>query len=163
MIRIFTCGGTIDKVYFDASSQYQVGGPHIGRVLAQMHVTAPFTVTELMRKDSIDMDEADRELIRAAVLTCAEKHILITHGTDTLIDTARYLSAMPDKRVVCTGAMLPGSMLDSDAVFNIAFALGVLVAEPAKLPTVMVAMGGQVFDPACARKNKALGRFESLA
>lgn len=161
MIRIFTCGGTIDKVYFDASSAYQVGVPHITAVLAQLKFTTPFTVTELMRKDSLDMSDEDRLHIRDAVTKASEDRILITHGTDTLVETAQFIGPIPGKRVVCTGAMLPGSMQNSDAVFNIAFALGVLM-NPLKDDQgfLALAIGGGVFDPFAAYKNKELGRFE---
>jgi L-asparaginase len=160
MLRVFTTGGTIDKVYFDASSSYQVGEPAAVSVFAAMRVDVPFEITSLMRKDSLEMTDADREVICQAVLAATQERILITHGTDTMDQTARALQrallAQPGKSVVLTGALLPGAFRDTDAIFNIGFALGALQVMTGG---VRVAMNGRLFDPAHVRKDREAGRF----
>ena len=162
-IRVITCGGTIDKVYFDAMSEYQVGETNIGGVFAQIGLGVDHAVTSVMRKDSLDMTDTDRQAVRRAVEACDESYVLVTHGTDTMVDTARALVGIASKRVVLTGAMQPAAMRDSDAVFNIGFAMGVLVSAPADPASVMIAMNGRAFDPHHVRKNRSEGRFESTA
>lgn len=156
-IRILTTGGTIDKIYFDAVSDYQIGDPQIREVLREAGVTAQYTVQSLLRKDSLELTDADRELIRQAVLAEPARRILITHGTDTMVDTARYLGDAGGRSVVFTGAMQPARFRVTDAVFNIGFALGALQALSAG---VYLAMNGQLFDPARVHKNRAAKRFE---
>jgi L-asparaginase len=159
-LRVFTTGGTIDKVYFDALSAYQIGDPAAANVFAAMRVEVPFEITPLMRKDSLELTDADRQVICNAVLQAAEKKILITHGTDTMEHTARALQqalgAQPDKRVVLTGSLLPGAFRDTDAIFNIGFALGALQVMSGG---VRVAMNGRLFDPARVHKDREAGRF----
>src|SRR5579859_3771552 len=118
-LRIFTTGGTIDKIYFDAKSEYEVGEPQIGEILREMGVGFPFEITSLMRKDSLDMSDADRDAIRAAVAGDPATRVLITHGTDTMTETAKTLQGIPDKTVVLTGALNPARFRGSDAIFNI--------------------------------------------
>ena len=160
MLRVFTTGGTIDKVYFDALSAYQVGEPAAASVLAAMRVEVPYEVTQLMRKDSLEITDADREAICRAVLDAPQAKILVTHGTDTMDQTAqalqRALLARPDKSVVLTGALLPGAFRDTDAIFNLGFALGALQAMDGG---VCLAMNGRLFDPAHVRKDRQAGRF----
>ena len=110
-----------------------------------------------MRKDSLDLTEADRAAIVAAVRACDASRVLVTHGTDTMVETARALLAVRGKTVVLTGAMQPATQRDSDAVFNIGFAIGVLANAA---PGVYVAINGRVFEPEHARKNRTLNRFE---
>ena len=86
-IEIFTLGGTIDKIYFDANSEFQVGDPQIGDLLREANVTFDYSVESLMRKDSLDMTDADRSLVCERVEQASPQHILITHGTDTMVDT----------------------------------------------------------------------------
>ena len=157
-VRIFTTGGTIDKVYFDAKSSYQVGEPQIGELLVEAGVTCPYTVTSLLRKDSLEIDAADRALIAAEVAAAPESRVLITHGTDTMVETARALLGVPGKTVVLVGAMQPARLRVSDAFFNIGFAFAAVQLLP---PGVYIAMNGRVFDPRTARKNVAAHRFES--
>lgn len=159
-IRVITTGGTIDKIYFDRLSDFQVGEPQIGELLTEANVTFSWAVTALLRKDSLDLTDADRDLIVATVRDCAESHVLVTHGTDTMVETARCLQAADlGRTVVLTGAMQPATQRDSDAVFNIGFAIGVLRSRE---PGVYVAMNGQAFTPDQARKNRAENRFEPL-
>jgi L-asparaginase len=107
---IFTTGGTIDKVYFDARSEFEVGEPQIGHILREAMVSFEFEVRSLMQKDSLDMMDADRALIRAAVEHCEARHILITHGTDTMAETAAALKGITGKSIVLTGALSPGAL-----------------------------------------------------
>jgi L-asparaginase len=158
-LQVLTTGGTIDKVYYDDHSDYQVGEPEISRILAKMNVGFEWSVQALMRKDSIHMDEADRQQIRAAVLECEPRHILITHGTDTMTDTAAALQDIGDRVVVMTGALNPARFIDSDAMFNIGCAIGAVQA----LPTgVWIVMNGRIWDPSTVRKNRQANRFEAL-
>ena len=158
-VRIFTTGGTIDKVYFDAKSSYQVGDPQIGELLAEANVTVPYAVTPLLRKDSLEIDAADRALIAERVAAAAESQVLITHGTDTMIDTARALLGIEGKTVVLVGAMQPARLRVSDAFFNIGFALAAVQLLP---PGIYVAMHGRVFNPLTTCKNVAESRFEQV-
>ena len=157
-VHIFTTGGTIDKVYFDAKSTYQVGEPQIGELLAEANVGVPFRVTSLLRKDSLELDDADRALIAQRVAAAEETRVLITHGTDTMVETARALLDVSGKTVVLVGAMQPARLRVSDAFFNIGFAFAAVQHLP---PGVYIAMNGRVFDPRTARKNVAAHRFES--
>jgi len=158
-VRIFTTGGTIDKIYFDAKSSYQVGDPQIAELLVEANVTVPYAVTPLLRKDSLEIDVADRALIAERVAAAAESQVLITHGTDTMIDTARALLGIEGKTVVLVGAMQPARLRVSDAFFNIGFALAAVQLLP---PGIYVAMNGRVFDPLKTRKNVAESRFEQV-
>ncbi|WP_028585775.1 asparaginase domain-containing protein [Desulfogranum mediterraneum] len=157
-LKILTTGGTIDKIYFDAKSEFQVGDPHIHEVLAEANVSFSYQVESLMRKDSLDMDEADRQLIVAHLLQEVCPRILITHGTDTMVETARALVPVKDKTIVLTGSMQPGKLRQSDAVFNIGYALAATQILP---PGVYIAMNGRIFDPLITSKNVKANRFET--
>ncbi len=158
-LHIITTGGTIDKIYFDAKSDYQVGDPVIGQLLARVGVGFDFTVESAMRKDSLDMDDADRARIRTLAERCREDCVLITHGTDGMVTTANALTGIAGKRIVLTGALQPAAFAESDAVFNIGCAIG---AVQSKAPGVYIAMNGQVFDADKVVKNLQANRFESL-
>src|SRR5690242_2274297 len=114
-LRIFTTGGTIDKIYFDAKSEYEVGEPQIGEILREMGVAFPFEITSLMRKDSLDMTDADRVQIRDAVAKDPARRMLITHGTDTMTETAAALQGLADRTIVLTGSLNPARFRGSDA------------------------------------------------
>ncbi len=157
-LLIITTGGTIDKIYFDDKSDYQVGEPQISQILHAMNVAFEFEVNALLRKDSLHMGGEDRRRIREAVLASDVKHVLITHGTDTMVDTAQVLRDVPDRTIVLTGALNPARFRDSDAVFNIGCAVGAVQCLP---PGVYIAMNGRVWDPATVRKNLDANRFES--
>lgn len=159
-IKIFTTGGTIDKVYYDAKSDFKIGEPQVETILREAGVTATFVVESLLRKDSLEMTDEDRALVAQAVRKDSHQHILITHGTDTMIDTALALGECGDKTVVLTGAMQPARFRITDAIFNVGFALGVALTHQ---PGVYVVMNGQVFDPRNSVKNRAQGRFEQRA
>lgn len=157
-IRILTTGGTIDKVYFDQKSTFQVGEPQILEVLREVNVTVPYALTPLLRKDSLELTAADRQLIRQAAQEAVESRILVTHGTDTMVETARALQGLAGKTIVLTGAMQPARFRQTDAVFNIAAAFTAVQLLP---PGVYIAMNGRLFDPDQVRKNVAANRFES--
>ncbi|HEX5340762.1 MAG TPA: asparaginase domain-containing protein [Gammaproteobacteria bacterium] len=156
-MRIFTTGGTLDKIYFDAKSEYEVGEPQIGEILRETGVGFPFEITSLMRKDSLDMDAADRETIRKAVAACAQQHILITHGTDTMTETAAALQGISGKTIVLTGALNPARFRGSDAIFNIG---GAVIAAQSMPPGIYIVMNGRVFDALKVCKNRDKNRFE---
>ena len=157
-IHIVTTGGTIDKVYFDAKSQFEVGDPTIANILREANVTIDFRVTALMRKDSLDLTDEDRQLMAGVVKSSECQHFLITHGTDTMLKTAEVLQSIPEKTIVLTGAMQPASLRYSDALFNIGFAIATVQTMPAG---VYVAMNGKIFDPDKATKNVEGNRFET--
>lgn len=155
---IVTTGGTIDKIYFDELSEFQVGEPQIGRILRAIGVGFEFDLIALLRKDSLEIDDADRALIRQTVAAQPHKHVLITHGTDTMVETARALAPLRDKVIVLTGALNPARFEGSDAVFNI----GCAVAAVQCLPDgVYLAMNGRIWHPEQVRKNRADNRFEA--
>ena len=156
-IKIFTVGGTIDKIYFDQKSNYQVGDPEIVEVLREANVDLEIETELIMQKDSLDMTAKDRQLILSKVDTDPNKHIVITHGTDTMIDTARSLSTIKNKTVVLTGSMQPARFKNSDAAFNIGCAVAAVQILPAG---IYIAMNGKIFDPQNSRKNIKSNRFE---
>ena len=160
MIQVFTTGGTIDKVYFDAKSDYQVGPPEIEHILAGVNAAPRVTIDTLMRKDSLDMTDEDRALIRREVSASPAKRVLITHGTDTMVDTGQALKGLDSKTIVLVGSLSPARFRGSDAEFNIGFALAAVQLLP---PGVYVAMNGRVFDVESVRKNRAANRFEAVS
>ena len=157
-IKILTVGGTIDKIYFDAQSEFRVGDPQIGELLQEANVNFDYSIQSLLRKDSLDMNDEDRQLVRVAVEQETVDRILITHGTDTMADTARALVGVTGKTVVLTGAMQPARLRVSDAIFNIGFAIAALQQLE---EGVYVAINGQVFDPLHVHKNLEQQRFEA--
>ena len=157
-LRFITVGGTIDKIYFDQLSKYQIGAPGVQRMLLDLPVAFEYTIESVLRKDSLDMTTEDRQLVRQAVEMCPEQHLVITHGTDTMIETARVLIGIPGKRIVLTGAIQPANFSHSDATFNIGMAIGVVITQP--VAGVWITMSGQVFDPLKARKNRERGRYQ---
>ena len=157
-LEIFTTGGTIDKVYFDAKSKFEVGEPQILEVLREANLSIDYQVTPLMRKDSLELTDEDREQVRQAVDASSSTRIVITHGTDTMTDTAMALAGIVGKTIVLTGAMQPARFRFTDAVFNIASAM---MAAQTLTEGVYITMNGQVFDPATTRKNVEMNRFEA--
>ena len=158
-LLIITTGGTIDKIYFDDKSDYQVGEPQISQILHAMNVAFDFEVTALMRKDSLHIGEKERNLIHATVEASDASHILITHGTDSMKETAEVLEAIEGKTMVLTGALNPARFRDSDAIFNIGCAVG---AVQSLQPGVYIAMNGKVWIPSEVRKNIRANRFEPV-
>jgi L-asparaginase len=158
-IHVLTTGGTIDKVYFDAKSEFEVGPPMIAELLKEAHVTAEVTIEPVLAKDSLELSDADRQLIRERVAASDADRILITHGTDTMTETAKTLFGLAGKTIVLTGSMQPARFRNTDAVFNVGFALGVVQVLP---PGVYLAINGRVFDAAHVRKNRERQRFEEV-
>ena len=166
MIIILATGGTFDKNYYDALSDYRIGEPQIGALLEQARVVFDYRVEALIGKDSLDMTDDDRSLLRERVAGDPNRRFVITHGTDTMADTARALlagdagGAVAGKTVVLTGAATPARFRDSDAAFNAGFALA---AVQLLAPGVYVAMNGTVFEGDRVVKNRDAGRFEERA
>jgi L-asparaginase len=157
MIQIFTTGGTIDKVYFDANSEFEVGHSLLPELLSESNIHEGYRLRELMRKDSLEMNDEDRQRVLTAARECDCARIVITHGTDTMADTAAVLASLKDKTIVLTGAMQPARMRRTDAVFNVGFAWAAVQLLP---PGVYIAMNGEVFEAGAVRKNLQAQRFE---
>ncbi len=156
-IKIFTTGGTIDKIYFDQKSEYQVGDPQARGVLEKANVVVDYEVESILKKDSLNLTDSDLELIRTKVESTPYDKIIVTHGTDTMINTARVLETVEGKTIVMTGSMYPAQFKESDAVFNIGCAIiSVQILDPG----VYIAMNGRIFNPRYARKNVERNRFE---
>lgn len=155
-LQIFTTGGTIDKVYFDALSEFQVGTSPLDAILSEANVSIDYALTSLMKKDSLELTDADRTVVRDSVQACEAKHVLITHGTDTMAQTAEALRDIGDKTIVLTGAMQPARLRSTDAIFNVGFAIAAARMQP---PGVYVAMNGRVFDAGHVRKDRGAGQF----
>ena len=155
-IRVFTTGGTIDKVYFDDNSTYEVGEPQVGEVLKRSDVTFRYSIQTLCGKDSLDLTDADRQAIRQAIVDDPHRLIVVTHGTDTMVKTALTLRDIRDKVIVLTGSSQPARFHDSNAIFNIGCAIG---AIQALRPGVYIAMNGRIFDADKVRKDPKTRRF----
>jgi len=156
---ILTTGGTIDKIYFDAMSSYEVGESEVGKLLAHGHVSLPCTIVSLMRKDSLELNDADRALIRKTIEGSASRMVMVTHGTDTMTETGKALKGIPGKTIVLTGALLPARFRDNDAIFNIGFALAAVQSMP---QGVYICMNGRIFEPDRVRKNRERNCFEAI-
>jgi L-asparaginase len=156
-IAFVTTGGTIDKIYFDAKSEYEVGPPRVADLLRDVNATFSYEIYSVLRKDSLDMTEADRLLVREQVAQVPCDKVIVTHGTDTMIQTALVLAGVPGKTIVLTGSMQPARFRVTDADFN----LGCAVAAVQSFPHgVYIAMNGRIFNPARSRKNVAGNCFE---
>jgi L-asparaginase len=159
-IQIFTMGGTIDKIYFDDLSDYVVGEPQVPVVLEESLVNLEYRVEEIVRKDSLHLNDDDRALLCEKIRTCPAEHILITHGTDSMVQTAQALRPIDDKVIVITGSLSPFRFKHSDAPFNIGCAIGALQALS---KGIYIAMSGRLFLADNVRKNRAANRFEPLS
>jgi L-asparaginase len=157
-IRIFTTGGSIDKSYSTSTSSFVVGEPQVGVILREANVSIQYEIESLVKKDSLELSEEDRRMIAEKVHSASESQILITHGTDTMVATAKALLDIPDKVIILTGAMQPASFKHSDAAFNIGCAMMALQTLP---EGVYMVMNGRLFDPRHTRKNLAMDRFEA--
>src|SRR5690348_6246650 len=121
-IVVVTTGGTIDKLYFDSLSEYQVGESVVRKLLAIANVKYPFDVVEALRKDSLEMTESDRDTLHQCVSGLKTSRVVITHGTDTMTATAARLASISGKTIVMTGALTPARFTESDAPFNLGMA-----------------------------------------
>ena len=159
-ILVLTTGGTIDKNYFDALSEYQITDSGIPALLGEARVALPFRVVELMRKDSLELTEADRLLVAAAAREAPATRVVVTHGTDTMTETAKVLAAeLPGKTIVLTGALSPARFAETDAPFNLGMAFATAQVAP---PGVWIAMSGEVFDGLRVKKDRAAGKFVAI-
>jgi len=158
-IKIFSMGGTIDKLYFDDLSRYEVGDPQVAEVLKEAEVHFDYEIEDVVRKDSLRLTEADRELLRQRIAASPHRLALVTHGTDTMVETGRALKGIPGKVIVLTGALSPYRFRQSDATFNIGCAIGALQVLPSG---VYIAMSGRVFAIDHVRKNREARRFEEI-
>jgi L-asparaginase len=157
-IRLFITGGTFDKSYDEITGRLSFKDTHVPEMLQLGRCRIPVEVRTLMMLDSLEMKDADRELILANCRGAAEERIVITHGTDTMTDTARVLGeAGLAKTIVLTGAMVPYAFGSSDGLFNLGSALSFAQALPAG---VYLAMNGRCFAWDDVVKNRALGVFE---
>lgn len=158
-VRVLVTGGTIDKVYHAAEGRLGFERTQVLEMLRQSRVPLPDEcVQTVLMKDSLDMVDADRAAIAAACLASPEERLLITHGTDTIVQTARHLAqCAPGRTIVLTGAMVPFSVSHSDALFNFGFALAAVSFLPAG---VAIAMNGRVFPWDRVEKNRAAGWFQ---
>jgi L-asparaginase len=157
-IRFITTGGTIDKIYFDALSQFEVGESVVQHILTDGLVDLEYDVVSLFQKDSLEVDDADRKALRQFIEVDDATRYVITHGTDTMPETAAALSDLKGKTIVLTGALTPARFRTTDAIFNVGMAVAtVQVAKPG----VYISMSGQVFDAGAVRKNRAENRFEA--
>jgi L-asparaginase len=156
-IKFFTTGGTIDKVYFDAKSEFEVGEPQVREVVESSNVAFEYEIESILRKDSLDLTDEDRQLVRKHIEAEPCPWVVVTHGTDTMIQTAKVLCGIPDKTIVLTGSMQPARFRVTDAIFNIGSAIG---AVQSLRPGVYIAMNGCIFDPNRVRKNRDKNRFE---
>lgn len=159
-IRFITTGGTIDKIYFDALSQFEVGESVVQHILADALVDIEYDVVPLLQKDSLEIDEKDRQLLRDYIEADDATRYVITHGTDTMPETADALSGLDGRTIVLTGALTPARFRTTDAVFNVGMAIA--TAQVAS-PGVYIAMSGQIFDAGAVRKNRTENRFESTS
>jgi len=156
-VKILATGGTFDKVYYDAKSEFHIGEPMATAILEEANVTFEFEVESILKKDSLELNDEDRETIRQKVLDDPCQRIVITHGTDSMIKTAMCLLDIEAKTIVITGAMQPARMRYTDSTYNIGVAT---TAVQLLDPGVYVAMHGQIFDPRSTKKNVEQSRFE---
>jgi len=162
VVRIFVTGGTFDKTYDEIKGQLSFADTHLPEMLRLGRARLEVSVRTLMMIDSLQMTDADRDVIVRNCQQCEESCIVITHGTDTMVETADRLSPSlqgAGKTVVLTGAMVPYAFGSSDGLFNLGSALSFVQVLP---PGVYIAMNGQCFDAGRVRKNKETGTFEGL-
>jgi len=160
MIRILVTGGTLDKEYNQLNGELVFTKTHLADILVQAKCRADVAIETVMLKDSLFMQDQDRELILSRVLAAPEDKVVITHGTDTMPETARAIGAASAGRtVVLVGAMVPYSFVHSDALFNLGCAFSAVQLLP---PGVYITMNGKVFTWDNVRKNRERGEFEPL-
>ena len=162
-IRILITGGTIDKEYDPMTGELTFAKSHLSNMLNQVRCKVRVAVEEIMLKDSLKMQREDREEILKRCIDCAENKIVVTHGTDTMVETAQVLGKTikdkRDKTVVLVGAMIPYAFGASDALFNLGCAF---TAVQALKQGVYITMNGKIFSWDNVRKNKESGEFEEL-
>ena len=158
-IRFITTGGTIDKIYFDALSQFEVGDSQVKHILTEGLVDFDYDVVPMLQKDSLEITDDDRQQLHDFIARDDAQRYVITHGTDTMSQTADALADLAAKTIVLTGALSPARFRSTDAVFNVGMAVATAQVAP---PGVYIAMSGQVFAAGEVRKNRNENRFEKL-
>jgi len=158
-IRFITTGGTIDKIYFDALSQFEVGESQVEHILKEGLVQFDYEIVPLLQKDSLEITDDDRAQLRRHIEKDDASLYVITHGTDTMAETADALQGLEGRTIVLTGALTPARFRTTDAIFNVGMAVAAVQVAP---PGVYIAMSGQVFAAGEVRKNRAENRFEAL-
>jgi L-asparaginase len=162
VIRIFVTGGTFDKEYNELTGTLAFKDTHLPEMLRLGRCRVDVSIRTLMMIDSLDMSDADRAIIVGQCRQAAETRILVTHGTDTMVETARALAAeerLGPKTIVLTGAMVPYAFGSSDGLFNLGSALSFVQVLA---PGVYLAMNGRCFAWDQVRKNRETGVFESI-
>ena len=158
-IRFITTGGTIDKIYFDALSQFEVGESQVEHILKEGLVQFDYEIVSLLQKDSLEITDEDRIKLRGHIERDDAALYVVTHGTDTMAETAEALQGLEGKTIVLTGALTPARLRTTDAIVNVGMAVAAVQACP---PGVYIAMSGQVFTAGEVRKNRSENRFEAL-
>ena len=159
-IRFVTTGGTIDKIYFDDLSQYEVGESQIQHILHEGLVAFDYEVEPLLHKDSLEMTHEDRQKLHDFIANHeGYDGFVVLHGTDTMAEAAEALQGIKGKTIVLTGALTPARFKQTDAMFNVGMAVATAQVAP---PGVYIAMSGQVFEAGKVRKNRQKNRFEAL-
>lgn len=157
-VKIFTTGGSIDKIY-TIDSVLVTGEPAVYEIMYQANVSIGYEIETILKKDSLDITDEERQMLVDRVRDDAATRIVITHGTDTMIQTAQLLTSITDKVIVLTGSMQPAAFKHTDAIFNVG---GAVMAAQTLPNGVYIAMNGTVFDPFCVRKNREVYRFEEI-
>ena len=164
VVCVFTLGGTIDKEYSVAGADLVVGEPFLEKVLSSLRLQITCTIENITEKDSLDLCDSDRDKLCVAVNNSQADRIMVTHGTDTMIETAQYLrqhldTAARNKTVVFTGAFVPGRFSSPEATFNLGFALAIALTYPAG---AYIALGGCVYPSDSAMKDSERQCFDVL-
>jgi len=156
-IRFITTGGTIDKVYFDALSQFEIGESPLDAILSDGLVSFDYDVVPMFRKDSLELTDDDRQQLKDFISGDDADLYVVSHGTDSMVETANALSEVRGKTIVLTGSLSPARFKTTDAIFNVGMAVA---AAQTSTPGVYIAMSGQVFAAGEVRKNREENRFE---
>jgi len=159
-IRFITTGGTIDKIYFDAMSQFEVGESQVKHILTDGLAKFDYDIVSMFQKDSLELTGDDRQQLRDYIANDDAERYVISHGTDTMVDTANVLAGIPGKIIVLTGALSPARFKTTDAVFNVGMAVA---AAQTVAHGVYLAMSGQVFEAGKVKKNRKENRFEKIS
>jgi L-asparaginase len=160
-IRILITGGTIDKEYDPLTGELTFPKSHLSNMLNQVRCKVKFVLEEVMLKDSLQMTSEDRKEILEKCIDCLENKIIVTHGTDTMVETARILGKhIRGKTIVLVGAMIPYAFGASDALFNLGCAFSAVQALP---QGVYITMNGEIFTWDNVKKNKESGEFEEIS
>ncbi len=158
-ITFVTTGGTIDKIYFDANSTFEIGESMVDQILTDARSLLEYDVLPLMRKDSLNLTDDDRRLIYEQIDKHPGDRFVVTHGTDTMAKTAEALQPLRDKTIVLTGSLSPARFRTSDAVFNVGMAVAAVQIAP---PGVYLAINGQIFHAGTVVKNVEQQQFEKV-